>query len=60
MERNADYLFHRTGGSIALLIDLIVDAAMDAIDAGTEAITLELLDRIAVDNEDRGMLSHDD
>lgn len=50
---NADYLFHRTGGSIALLSDLITDAATDAIDTGREAIALELLDTIAVDDEER-------
>lgn len=44
LERNADYLYHRTGGSIAYLHDLISDAAMEAIDTGAEAITLNLLD----------------
>lgn len=38
------------GGSIASLSDLIVDAATDAIDFGTEAITLDLLDSIAIDD----------
>lgn len=57
LERNADYLYHRTGGSIASLSDLITDAATDAIDQGVEAITLDLLDAVAVDDEHRG---HDD
>ncbi len=53
LERNAEYLFHRTEGSIALLNDLIIDAGTDAIDLGIEAITTELLDTISVDDEDR-------
>lgn len=53
LEENADYLFHRTGGSIALLSDLIIDAGMDAIDQGTEAVTLDLLDAIPVDKDER-------
>lgn len=45
LECNADYLYHRTGGSIAYLRDLISDAAIQAIDTGAEAITLAILDR---------------
>ncbi|BBZ60638.1 MULTISPECIES: TniB family NTP-binding protein [Mycolicibacterium] len=55
LERHADYLYHRTGGSIASLSDLIIDAATDAIDFGTEAITLDLLDSIAIDDVDPGV-----
>lgn len=54
LERNADYLFHRTAGSIATLSDLIIDAATDAIDLGIEAVTLKLLDAVAVDDVDPG------
>jgi hypothetical protein len=54
LESNADYLFHRTGGSLAMLADLIKDAAEEAIDQGIEAITLNLLDTISVDPEVRG------
>ncbi|MHA3021825.1 TniB family NTP-binding protein [Mycobacterium sp. BMJ-28] len=54
LERNADYLFHRTAGSIATLSDLIIDAATDAIDLGVEAVTLKLLDSVAVDDVDPG------
>ncbi|GAA1463533.1 ATP-binding protein [Williamsia maris] len=46
---DAQYLFHRTGGSIATLNDLIADAGVDAIDTGEEKITRELLDDVAVD-----------
>ncbi len=52
LEQNADYLYHRPDGSIASLSDLIIDAATDAIDLGTEAITLKLLDSVAVDDQD--------
>ncbi|WP_157932913.1 TniB family NTP-binding protein [Mycobacteroides abscessus] len=52
LESNADYLYHRTDGSIAALTDLIIDAATDAIDLGMEAITLKLLDSVAVDDVD--------
>lgn len=48
LERNADYLFHRTGGSIAYLHDLICDAAIEAIDTGEEAVTLAILDSCAL------------
>jgi Bacterial TniB protein len=54
LESNADYLFHRTGGSLATLSDLIKDAAEEAIDQQTEAITLRLLDTISVEPEVRG------
>ena len=50
-----DSLSVRTGGSIASLSDLIIDAATDAIDFGTEAITLDLLDSIAIDDVDPGV-----
>jgi hypothetical protein len=50
---SADYLYHRTGGSIASLRDLIVDAATDAIDTGEETITERLLDTVAVADEPR-------
>jgi len=53
LERNAEYLWHRTGGSLALLNDLIIDAGTDAIDLGIDSITMELLDSISVDDEDR-------
>lgn len=46
---DAHYLFHRTGGSIATLHDLIADAAVDAIDTGEERVTRQLLDEVAVD-----------
>lgn len=59
LERNAAYLLHRTDGSLALLSDLIVDAASAAIDSESEAITVELLDTIAVDDEDRGTMNHE-
>jgi Bacterial TniB protein len=52
--RNAPYLHHRTGGSLASLSDLITDAAVEAIDLGTEAITVDLLDTIPVDDVDSG------
>lgn len=48
LERNADYLYHRTGGSIAYLRDLICDAAIEAIDTGEEAVTLAILDSCAL------------
>jgi hypothetical protein len=54
LERNADYLYHRTNGSIASLSDLIIDAATDAIDLGVDAVTLDLLDSIAIDDVDPG------
>ncbi|MDR3657526.1 MAG: TniB family NTP-binding protein [Mycobacterium sp.] len=52
LERHADYLFERTEGSIASLSDLITEAAADAIDEGTEAITLDLLANVSVGDED--------
>lgn len=52
LERHADYLFERTNGSIASLSDLITEAAADAIDEGTEAITLDLLANVSVGDED--------
>ncbi len=54
LESEADYLFHRTGGSLAVLADLIKDAAEEAIDQGVEAITIKLLDTISVVAEVRG------
>ncbi|WP_411815452.1 TniB family NTP-binding protein [Gordonia sp. SND2] len=44
-----DYLFNRTGGSIASLHDLICDTAAEAIDSGEEKVTVDLLETIAVD-----------
>jgi len=52
LERHVDYLFERTGGSIASLSDLITDAAIDSIDSGLEAITLDLMDNISLKDED--------
>jgi TniB protein len=52
LEAHADYLFERTAGSIASLSDLITEAACDAIDAGTEAITLDVLGNVSVGDED--------
>lgn len=53
LEDSSEYLLNRTGGSIAFLGDLLTDAATDAIDLGREAITLELLDQVAISTEDR-------
>lgn len=50
---HAEYLFHRSGGSIATLRDLIADAAYQAIESGEERITTDLLDDVAVDEEAR-------
>lgn len=45
----APYLYDRTGGSIGSLRALLSDAAIAAIDDGTEAITRALLDTVATD-----------
>lgn len=45
----AEYLFHRTGGSLASLHDLLADAGAEAIETGEEQITRALLDTIPVD-----------
>ncbi len=43
------YLHKRTGGMIGSLSHLVRAAALTAIEAGTEAITRDLLDNIPVD-----------
>ncbi|UQA91561.1 ATP-binding protein [Streptomyces halobius] len=44
-----DYLFHRTGGMIGSLSQLIRGAAVLGIEDGSEAITEELLDLVPID-----------
>ncbi|MEU6098984.1 hypothetical protein [Streptomyces sp. NPDC047079] len=44
------YLHERTGGLIGSLSQLIREAAVDAIDAGTEKITKRMLDEIELDH----------
>ncbi|MGV9239259.1 ATP/GTP-binding protein, partial [Streptomyces nigra] len=46
----ADYLHERTGGLIGSLSQLIREAAVDAIDTGTEKITKRMLDAIELDH----------
>jgi len=43
-----EYLFRRTGGIVGLLKKLIQEACRHAIEAGTEKITTELLDTLAL------------
>lgn len=43
-----EYLFQRTNGIVGLLERLIEDACTEAIDTGTERLTLELLETIAL------------
>ena len=45
-----DYLHERTGGLIGSLSPLIREAAVDAIDSGTEKITKRMLDEIELDH----------
>lgn len=45
----SDYLFHRTGGMIGSLSQLIRGAAVLAIEDGSEAITEELLEIVPID-----------
>jgi hypothetical protein len=45
----SDYLFHRTGGVIGSLSQLIRGAAVLAIEDGSEAITEELLECVPID-----------
>jgi TniB protein len=45
----SDYLFHRTGGMIGSLSQLIRGAAVLAIEDGSKAITRELLELVPVD-----------
>ncbi|MCZ4095244.1 MULTISPECIES: hypothetical protein [Streptomyces] len=45
----SDYLFHRTGGMIGRLSQLIRGAAVLAIEDGSEAITEELLECVPID-----------
>lgn len=49
LEADAAYLWHRTSGSIGTLRALLVDAAIEAIDTGTEMINRQLLDTLATD-----------
>ncbi|MEV0466636.1 TniB family NTP-binding protein [Nocardia tengchongensis] len=51
LESHADYLYHRTGGSIGALKNLLQDAAIDAIENGSETITRKLLDTVTIDLE---------
>lgn len=44
-----EYLFRRTGGVVGLLSCLIEEACMAAIDSGTEQLSPELLDSVAID-----------
>jgi hypothetical protein len=48
-EKHWEYLYRRTTGSIASLSELIRAAAHYAVDAGTEAITLPVLNAITTD-----------
>ncbi len=43
-----EYLFRRTGGIVGLLERLVEDGCMQAIDAGTERLTVELLDGVEI------------
>jgi hypothetical protein len=43
-----EYLFRRTGGIVGLLERLIEDGCMQAIDTGTERLTVELLDGVEI------------
>jgi hypothetical protein len=43
-----EYLFRRTGGIVGLLRKLIQEACRHAIEAGTEKITTELFDTLAL------------
>lgn len=45
----SDYLFHRTGGMIGSLFQLIRGAAVLAIEDGSEAVTEELLELVRCD-----------
>lgn len=45
-----DYLYHRTGGSIGSLMNLIRKATRVAVDTGGEAITEQLLEGIEIDS----------
>ncbi|WP_326657201.1 hypothetical protein [Streptomyces sp. NBC_00385] len=45
----SDYLFHRTGGMIGSLSQLIRGAAVLAIEDGSEAVTEELLELVPID-----------
>ncbi|MCM6772416.1 TniB family NTP-binding protein [Nocardia sp. CDC159] len=47
----AEYLFHRTGGMVGSLRQLLTDAACEAIDTGTEKITRTLLDGVSLDQD---------
>jgi hypothetical protein len=44
----ADYLWRRTQGVIGSLTQLLTEAAAEAIDTGTERITIKLLDGIDI------------
>ncbi|MFJ6784763.1 hypothetical protein [Streptomyces yangpuensis] len=45
----SDYLFHRTGGMIGSLSQLIRGAAVLAIEDGSEAITKDVLEIVPID-----------
>ena len=54
LERHADYLYHRTGGPIASLGRSDYRCRYRRHRLRTEAITLDLLDSIAIDDVDPG------
>lgn len=42
------YLFRRSGGIVGLLERLVEDGCTEAIDTGTERLTIDLLDSLAI------------
>lgn len=54
----AEYLHHRTGGSISSLSHLIREAAILAILNGTERIDRTLLDEIQIDHAAQSLAPH--